>query len=63
ANCISWYRNGARTALGLAYRWSKKQYGKVTPPAAHREVFPSVEHRTRRYENNRAEVSHQHTRE
>ncbi len=34
-----------------------------TYPAAHREVFPSVEHRTGRYENNRAEVSHQHTRE
>ncbi len=32
-------------------------------PAAHREVFPSVSHRTDRYENNRAEVSHQHTRE
>ncbi len=32
-------------------------------PAAHREVFPSVDHRTGRYENNRAEVSHQHTRE
>ena len=32
-------------------------------PAAHRDVFPSVEHRTGRYENNRAEVSHQHTRE
>jgi len=32
-------------------------------PSAHREVFPSVEHRTRQYENNRAEVSHQHTRE
>jgi putative transposase len=31
--------------------------------AAHREVFPSVEHRTGRYENNRAEVSHQHTRD
>ena len=31
--------------------------------AAHREVFPSVTHRTGRYENNRAEVSHQHTRE
>jgi len=31
--------------------------------AAHREIFPSVEHRTGRYENNRAEVSHQHTRE
>ena len=32
-------------------------------PTAHREVFPSVEHRTGQYENNRAEVSHQHTRE
>ena len=32
-------------------------------PAAHREFFPSVEHRTGQYENNRAEVSHQHTRE
>ncbi|HUV14095.1 MAG TPA: DDE-type integrase/transposase/recombinase, partial [Acidobacteriota bacterium] len=31
--------------------------------AAHRDVFPSVEHRTQRYENNRAEVSHQRTRE
>jgi putative transposase len=31
--------------------------------AAHREVFPSVEHRTGRYENNRAEASHKHTRE
>ena len=31
--------------------------------AAHREVFPSVEHRTGQYENNRVEVSHQHTRE
>lgn len=32
-------------------------------PAAHREVFPSVTYRTGQYENNRAEVSHQHTRE
>ena len=32
-------------------------------PAAHREVFPSIVHRTGQYENNRAEVSHQHTRE
>ena len=31
--------------------------------AAHREVFPSVKHRTGQYENNRAEVSYQHTRE
>jgi putative transposase len=32
-------------------------------PAAHKDVFPSATHRTGRYENNRAEVSHQHTRE
>ena len=32
-------------------------------PAAHREIFPSVVHRTGQYENNQAEVSHQHTRE
>ena len=31
--------------------------------AAHREVFPSVTHRSGPYESNRAEVSHQHTRE
>ena len=31
--------------------------------AAHREVLPSVTHRSGQYENNRAEVSHQHTRE
>ena len=30
-----------------------------TYAAAHREVCPSVEHRTIQYENNRAEVSHQ----
>ncbi len=30
-------------------------------PAAHREIFPSVVHRTGQYANNRAEVSHQHT--
>ena len=34
-----------------------------TYQAAHREIFPSVVHRTERYENNRAEVSHQYTRE
>ena len=32
-------------------------------PAAHREVFPSVTHRTGQYENNRAEASHQPTRQ
>ena len=31
--------------------------------AAHRAVMPSVIHSTRRYENNRAEVSHQPTRQ
>ena len=31
--------------------------------AAHRAVMPSVDHRTDRYENNRAEVSHQPTRQ
>jgi putative transposase len=34
-----------------------------TYQAAHREIFPSVVHRTGPNENNRAEVSHQHTRE
>ena len=32
-------------------------------PSAHREVFPSVVHRTGHRENNRAEDSYQHTRE
>ena len=32
-------------------------------PAAHREIFPYVVHRTGQYENNRADVSHPHTRE
>ena len=31
--------------------------------ATHRAVMPSVAHRTDRYENNRAEVSHQPTRQ
>ena len=31
--------------------------------AAHRKIFPSVVHRTGQYENNRAEVSHQPTRQ
>ena len=35
-----------------------KSYG-----AAHRNVLPSVTHTTARYENNRAEVSHQPTRQ
>ena len=32
-------------------------------PAAHRSVMPSVVHSTKQYENNRAEVSHQPTRQ
>jgi putative transposase len=32
-------------------------------PAAHREVLPLASHRTGQCQNNRAEVSHQHTRE
>ena len=32
-------------------------------PAAHRTAMPSVIHSTRQYENNRAEVSHQPTRQ
>ena len=32
-------------------------------PAARRSVMPSVVHSTRQYENNRAEVSHQPTRQ
>ena len=35
-----------------------KSYG-----AAHRMTMPSVDHHTARYENNRAEVSHQLTRQ
>ena len=31
--------------------------------AAHRDVMPSVDHNTERYANNRAEVSHQPTRQ
>ena len=31
--------------------------------SAHRTIMPSVEHRTAQYENNRAEVSHQPTRQ
>ncbi len=31
--------------------------------AAHRNIMPSVDHNTRRYSNNRGEVSHQPTRQ
>jgi putative transposase len=62
-----------RQAAKRFFRKALKRQGQVpwqlvtdklrTYQAAHREVFPSVVHRTGLYENNRAEVSHQHTRE
>jgi putative transposase len=62
-----------RRAAKRFFRKALKHQGQVpwqlvadklrTYQAAHREVFPSVMHRTGRYENSRAEVSHQHTRE
>jgi putative transposase len=62
-----------RRAAKRFFRKALKHQGQVpwqlvtdklrTYRAAHREVFPSVMHRTGRYENNRAEVSHQHTRQ
>jgi putative transposase len=62
-----------RQAAKRFFRKALKHQGQVpwqlvtdklpTYRAVHREVFPSVVHRTGRYENNRAEVSHQHTRE
>ena len=66
-------RHGDRRAAKRFFRRVLKHQGQpplalVTDklrsyPAAHRDVFPSVTHRTGQYENNRAEVSHQHTRE
>ena len=57
-----------RQAAKRFFRKALKHQGQVpwqlvtdklrTYQAAHREVFPSVVHRTGRYENNRAEVSH-----
>jgi putative transposase len=68
---VTKHRDG-RTAKRF-FRKALKHQGQVplqlvtdklrTYQAAHREVFPSVVHRTGRNENNRAEVSHQHTRE
>jgi len=62
-----------RLAAKRFFRKALKHQGQVpwqlvtdklrTYGAVHREIFPSVVHRTKRYENNRAEVSHQHTRE
>jgi putative transposase len=62
-----------RQAAKRFFRKALKHQGQVlwqlvtdklrTYRAAHREVFSSVVHRTGQYENNRAEVSHQHTRE
>jgi len=43
--------------------WQLVTDGLRTHPVAHRDIFPSVVHRTGRHDNNRAEVSHQHTRE
>ena len=61
-----------RQAAKRFFRKALKHQGQVpwqlvtdklrTYQAAYREIFPSV-HRTGRFENNRAEVSHQHTRE
>jgi putative transposase len=63
----------AERAITVSYRKALKHQGQVpwqlvtdklrTYWAAQCEVFPSVVHRTGRYENNRADVSHQHTRE
>ena len=62
-----------RQAAKRFFRKALKHQGQVpwqlvtdklrTYRAAHREVFSSVLHRTGQYENNLAEVSHQHTRE
>jgi putative transposase len=62
-----------RQAAKRFFRKALKHQGQVpwqlvtdklrTYRAAHRDVFASVVHRTGQYENNRAEVSHQHTRE
>jgi putative transposase len=62
-----------RQAAKRFFRKALKHQGQVpwqlvtdklrTYRAAHREIFPSLAHRTGRYENNRAEVSRQHTRE
>jgi putative transposase len=62
-----------RQAAKRFFRKALKHQGQVpwqlvtdklrTCQAAHREIFPSVVHRTGRFENSRAEVSHQHTRE
>ena len=66
-------RHRDRKAATRFFRKVLKQQGKapwqlVTDKvrsyvAARREVFPSVSHRAAQYENNRAEVFHQHTRE
>ena len=62
-----------RRAAKRFFRKALKQQGQVpwqlvtdrlrSYSAAHREVFPTVIHRTGQYENNRVEVSHQHPRE
>jgi len=66
-------RHRDKRAAKRFFRKMLKQQGKApwqlvtdklrSYPAAHREVFPSVTHRSGQYENNLADVSHQHTRE
>ena len=66
-------RHRDRKAATRFFRKVLKQQGKApwqlvadkrrSYVAARREVFPSVSHRAAQYENNRAEVSHQHTKE
>jgi len=62
-----------RRAVKRFFRKALKQQGQApwqlitdklrSYAAAHREIFPSVVHRTGQYENNRAEASHQPTRQ
>ncbi len=66
-------KRGDRRAAKRFFRRALKHQGQApwqlitdklrSYPAAHREIFPSVVHRTGQYENNRAEVSHQPTRQ
>ncbi len=62
-------RRGARRFLRRALKHQGQTLWQLitdklrSHPAAHRDIFPSVVHRTGPYENNQAEVSHQHTRE
>ena len=55
AEAVRWYHLAAEQGVATH---SLRSYA-----AAHRIVMPSVPHSTRQYENNRAEVSHQPTRQ